>query len=379
MTGASPARSWPRHGPDRPHAGVGRAGDHHRRPGRRPPARPVRRRPAPGARRWSSTPATSTSTTPRTGSRPRPSPCWSPWPRPAGLRQRTEACSPGEQINVTEDRPVLHVALRRPGRHSIVVDGVDVVPHVHDVLDRMADFARRVRTGEWRGHTGRAIRNVVNIGIGGSDLGPAMAYEALKAFSDRSLDVPLRLQRRRRRPVGGHPRPRPGRDPVHRLLQDLHHRRDAHQRHLRPPLAARRPGRRGGGGQPLRGRVDQRGQGGRVRHRPGQHVRVLGLGRRPLLLPLGHRPVAHGRHRPRGLPRAAGRVPRDRRALPHRALRAQPARPARACSASGTTTSSASRPTPCCPTARPWPSSPPTSSSSTWRATASRSTSRAGR
>ena len=93
----------------------------------------------------------------------------------------------GEPINVTEDRPVLHVALRAPRDASIVVDGVDVVPLVHAVLDRMADFARRVRTGEWRGHTGRAIRNVVNIGIGGSDLGPAMAYEALKAFSPRTL------------------------------------------------------------------------------------------------------------------------------------------------------------------------------------------------
>ena len=105
----------------------------------------------------------------------------------AGLRQRTEAMFAGDHINVTEDRPVLHVALRAPRDASIVVDGVDVVPLVHDVLDRMAGFARRVRTGEWRGHTGRAIRTVVNIGIGGSDLGPAMAYEALKAFSPRTL------------------------------------------------------------------------------------------------------------------------------------------------------------------------------------------------
>ena len=104
-----------------------------------------------------------------------------------GLRQRTAAMFAGEHINVTEDRPVLHVALRAPRDASIVVDGVDVVPLVHDVLDKMAGFARRVRTGEWRGHTGRAIRTVVNIGIGGSDLGPAMAYEALKAFSPRTL------------------------------------------------------------------------------------------------------------------------------------------------------------------------------------------------
>jgi len=105
----------------------------------------------------------------------------------AGLRQRTEAMFSGKRINVTEDRAVLHVALRAPSGTSIVVDGTDVVPLVHAVLDRMADFARRVRTGEWRGRTGRAIRNVVNIGIGGSDLGPAMAYDALRAFSDRSM------------------------------------------------------------------------------------------------------------------------------------------------------------------------------------------------
>ncbi len=105
----------------------------------------------------------------------------------AGLRRRTEAMFSGERINVTEDRAVLHVALRAPAGASIMADGVDVVAQVHAVLDRMADFSRRVRTGEWRGHTGRAIRNVVNIGIGGSDLGPAMAYEALKAFSERSM------------------------------------------------------------------------------------------------------------------------------------------------------------------------------------------------
>ncbi|MEA2828356.1 MAG: glucose-6-phosphate isomerase [Actinomycetota bacterium] len=105
----------------------------------------------------------------------------------AGLRRRTEDMFSGKRINRTEDRPVLHVALRAPRDASIVVDGVDVVPLVHAVLDKMADFARRVRTGEWRGHTGRAIRNVVNIGIGGSDLGPAMAYQALKDFSERSM------------------------------------------------------------------------------------------------------------------------------------------------------------------------------------------------
>ncbi|MFJ3223479.1 glucose-6-phosphate isomerase [Streptomyces sp. NPDC086783] len=95
----------------------------------------------------------------------------------------------GERINVTEDRAVLHTALRAPRDAVVEVDGENVVPGVHAVLDRMADFAGRVRSGEWTGHTGRRIRNVVNIGIGGSDLGPAMAYDALRAFADRSLTV----------------------------------------------------------------------------------------------------------------------------------------------------------------------------------------------
>ena len=93
----------------------------------------------------------------------------------------------GEKINVTENRAVLHVALRAPRGESIVVDGENVVPEVHAVLDKMADFADRVRSGEWKGHTGKRIRNVVNIGIGGSDLGPVMAYEALRHYSDRDL------------------------------------------------------------------------------------------------------------------------------------------------------------------------------------------------
>ncbi|MFE9675131.1 glucose-6-phosphate isomerase [Streptomyces sp. NPDC006259] len=103
-----------------------------------------------------------------------------------GLR---DAMFRGERINTTEDRAVLHTALRAPREAVIEVDGENVVPQVHAVLDRMADFAGRVRSGEWTGHTGRRIRNVVNIGIGGSDLGPAMAYEALRAFTDRDLTV----------------------------------------------------------------------------------------------------------------------------------------------------------------------------------------------
>ena len=104
-----------------------------------------------------------------------------------GVEERRDAMFRGERINTTEDRPVLHVALRLPRSASLVVDGVDVVPQVHAVLDRMEEFSERIRTGEWRGHTGNPIRNIVNIGIGGSDLGPAMAYEALKHYSNRDL------------------------------------------------------------------------------------------------------------------------------------------------------------------------------------------------
>src|SRR3954447_19234875 len=105
----------------------------------------------------------------------------------SGLRERIDAMFGGQKINSTEGRAVLHTALRAPRDASIVVDGENVVPAVHAVLDRMASFAERVRSGEWKGHTGRRIRNVVNIGIGGSDLGPVMAYEALRAYTDRSM------------------------------------------------------------------------------------------------------------------------------------------------------------------------------------------------
>jgi glucose-6-phosphate isomerase len=105
----------------------------------------------------------------------------------SGLRERRDAMFRGEKINITEKRAVLHVALRAPRDASIVVDRENVVPKVHAVLDRMAAFADRVRSGEWTGHTGKRIRNVINVGIGGSDLGPVMAYEALKHYSDRSM------------------------------------------------------------------------------------------------------------------------------------------------------------------------------------------------
>jgi glucose-6-phosphate isomerase len=105
----------------------------------------------------------------------------------SGVRSRIDAMFRGEKINTTENRAVLHVALRAPKGSSIVVDGEDLVPQVLKVLDKMAEFSNRVRSGEWKGHTGKRIRNIINIGIGGSDLGPVMAYEALKHYSERSM------------------------------------------------------------------------------------------------------------------------------------------------------------------------------------------------
>jgi glucose-6-phosphate isomerase len=107
----------------------------------------------------------------------------------SGLRERINAMFNGEKINVTEKRAVLHVALRAPKGASLVVDGENVVPEVHAVLDKMTDFSNSVRRGQWIGHTGKAIRNIINVGIGGSDLGPVMAFEALRHYSDRALTV----------------------------------------------------------------------------------------------------------------------------------------------------------------------------------------------
>src|SRR5262245_20372201 len=104
-----------------------------------------------------------------------------------GLRERIDAMFSGSKINITENRAVLHTALRAPAGASVIVDGENVVPQVHEVLRRMAEFCDQVRSGTWKGHTGKRIRNVVNIGIGGSDLGPVMAYEALRHYSQRDM------------------------------------------------------------------------------------------------------------------------------------------------------------------------------------------------
>ena len=245
--------------------------------------------------------------------------------RERALRERIDAMFRGERVNETEDRAVLHVALRMPRGASLVVDGHDVVADVHAVLDRMAAFSDSLRSGEWRGHTGRAIRNVVNIGIGGSDLGPVMAYRALRAYSRRDLtfrfvsnvDATDVVEATR------------DLDPEETLFvvcsKTFTTRRDDHERADREGVAARRPRRRGSGRQALRRRLDESRGGGGVRDRSRERVRLLGLGRRALLDGLCGRALDDGGGRPRAISRAARRLPRARRALPHCAVRGEPA------------------------------------------------------
>ena len=243
------------------------------------------------------------------------------------LRGRRDAMFRGEKINATERRAVLHVALRAPREATIRVDGTNVVPEVHAVLDRMAGFAERVRSGSWTGHTGKRIRNVINFGIGGSDLGPVMAYEALRHYSRR--DMVFRFVSN----VDGTDFGEATRDldPEETLfvvssktfttLETMTNARTA-----RTWALARLTGR-ACRRQALRGRLDQRRRGCQVRHRYRQHVRVLGLGGRPLLDGFCHWPLDDAGHRPGGLPSDAGGFPRHGRALPDCSHRAEHARP----------------------------------------------------
>ena len=217
----------------------------------------------------------------------------------SGLRQRIEAMFRGDRINVSENRAVLHVALRMPAEESLIVDGKNVVAEVHEVLGRMRALAERVRSGQWKGHTGKPIRNVINIGIGGSDLGPVMAYEALRFYSRR--DMTFRFVSN----VDSTDLVEATRDlePDETLfivssktfgtIETMTNARSARQwaiaklgseaaiaKHF-VAVSTNAQARLG------------------VRHRPGQHVRLLGLGRRTVLDGLGHRLVDDARHRPR--------------------------------------------------------------------------------
>ena len=196
---------------------------------------------------------------------------------------------------------MLHVALRMPRSASLVVDGVDVVAEVHDVLDQMADFADRVRSGDWKGHTGKRIKNVVNIGIGGSDLGPVMAYEALRHYSRRDLTFRFVSN------VDATDLVEAVRDlradetlfivssKTFGTLETLTNAQSARE------WLVDQLGDEAAVARALRGRVDQRREGGGVRHRHREHVRLLGLGGWALLDGLGHRTVDHARDRTREL------------------------------------------------------------------------------
>ena len=228
----------------------------------------------------------------------------------SGLRERIDAMFRGDKINVSENRAVLHVALRAPRGASIMHDGQNVVPEVHAVLDKMADFADRLRSGAWKGHTGKRIRNVINIGIGGSDLGPVMAYEALRHYSERAMTFRFVSN------VDGTDFAEAVHDldPAETLFivssktfTTLETMTNAHT--ARDWLLAGLNGEQARHRQAFRRRLDQRRGGGEVRHRHRQHVRLLGLGRRALFDGFGHRPLDHARHRPGQFPRHAGRLP----------------------------------------------------------------------
>ena len=236
-----------------------------------------------------------------------------------GVAALRDAMFRGEKINTTENRAVLHTALRAPRDAVIEVDGENVVPAVHAVLDKMAAFSDRIRSGEWTGHTGRPIKNIVNIGIGGSDLGPAMAYEVLRSFTARDLTFRFVSN------VDG--------ADLHEAVRDL----DAAETlfiiasktfttietitnatSARDWLLTELKAGQEAVAKHFVALSTNAEKVARLRHRHGQHVRVLGLGRRALLLRLRHRALADDRDRPGPLPGDARRLPPRRRALPHR-------------------------------------------------------------
>ena len=242
-----------------------------------------------------------------------------------GLRARIDAMFRGEKINVTERRAVLHVALRAPKDERILVDGVDVVPAVHAVLDQMAAFSDRIRSGQWLGHTGKRIRNVVNIGLGGSDLGPVMAYQALRHYSQRDLrfrfvsNVDATDFVEATRDLDAEETLFIISSKTFTTLETVTNAHAARAWSLRTLGDERAVGRHFVAVSTNAEEVAKFGI------ESGQHVRLLGLGRRPLFDGFRDRAVDDDRHRPGAFPRDARGLPRDGRAFPHRALRAQPA------------------------------------------------------
>ena len=233
-----------------------------------------------------------------------------------GVAARRDQMLAGVHINTTEDRAVLHTALRRPASDTLVVDGDDVVAQVNEVLApdgrlRRGGPRRAVARRDGRAHRGGGERRHRRLRPR-----PGHGVHRPRGLQPARHRLPVRLQRRSDGHVRGPPRPRPGDHTRDRRVQDLHDPRDDDERPCRPHVARRRA--RGGRGRAaLRRGVDERGEGGRVRHRPGEHVRVLGLGRRALLDGLVHRAEHHDRDRPGGIPPAARRLPRDGRPLRH--------------------------------------------------------------
>ena len=246
-----------------------------------------------------------------------------------GVMKRRDAMFAGEKINTTERRAVLHVALRAPRGTRIEVDGADVVPDVHKVLDAMAAFATRLRSGAFVGHTGKRIRNVVNIGIGGSYLGPEMAYRALRPFSDRSMTFRFVAN------VDGADFSEATHDldaaetlfivssKTFTTLETMTNAATARAWLVQKLGSDAAVAKHFAAVSTNIAGVTE------VRHRPGQHFRLLGLGRRPLFHGQRDRPVHDDRGGAGQFPRDAGRVPRDGRAFPNRARRPQPAPAAR--------------------------------------------------
>ncbi len=225
-------------------------------------------------------------------------------------QDRIDAMFRGDKINVSEDRAVLHVALRAPRDACIMHDGRNVVPDVHAVLDKMAEFSDRVRGGEWKGHTGKRIRNVINVGIGGSDLGPVMAYEALRHYSDRSMTFRFVSN------VDGTDFAEAVRDldPAETLFiissktfTTLETMTNAHT--ARAWMLEGLKGDETAIAKHFVAVSTNAQEVARLRHRYRQHVRLLGLGRRPLFDGFGHRPFDHAGHRPGQFPRHAGGLP----------------------------------------------------------------------
>ncbi len=229
----------------------------------------------------------------------------------SGLRQHIDAMFAGDKINVTEQRSVLHVALRAPKGQQIFADGVDVVPEVHAVLDKMAKFVEQIRGGAWKGHSGKRIRNVINIGIGGSDLGPVMAYEALKYYSQRDITFHFVSN------VDGTDFAEATRDinaeetlfivcsKTFTTLETMTNAHTAREWVLKALGDEKAVARHFVAVSTNSAGVEKFGIDTR------QHVRFLGLGGRALLDGLGDRFVDDDRDRSQAVPRNAGRLPRD--------------------------------------------------------------------